>query len=92
VGFVTCVERDFSNRSPFVSQLPRRALEPQPSRQLEGSLANHAAEDAMEMKRRQARQARQRLQFQRIVQVARDVFNRGLNGAGIKGASVRLHL
>src|SRR5262249_48196879 len=69
MGLVARVERDLRDRARAGGELPRRALHPQPPDELERRLADHAAEDAMEMERREACAARQRLQVGRFVEV-----------------------
>jgi hypothetical protein len=91
VRLVAGIECDLGDRLLCVVQSPCRSLQPEPAGQLEWRLANHAAEHAVKMKRRQARHSCQRLQLQRIVEVKRDVFDRSLNGSCVKGAGVRLH-
>jgi hypothetical protein len=92
VRLVTGVESDLGDCPRFVAQPPRRALEPEPPRQFERRLANHPAEDAMEVKGRETREARQCLQFERIVEVLDDVLDCSLHGSHIEGAGVGPHL
>ena len=46
----------------------------------------------MEVIGRQTSDARQCLQFERIVKMLSDVFDGGLNGSNVEGAGVGLHL
>ncbi len=89
---VTGIESDLGDRSLLVAQPPRRSLQPKPAREFERRLADHPAKDAMEVIGRQTRDARQCLQFERIVKMLSDVFDGGLNGSNVEGAGVGLHL
>ena len=91
VRLVTSIESDLGDRSLLVAQPPRCSLQPKPAREFERRLADHPAEDAMEVIG-QTSDARQCLQFERIVKMLSDVFDGGLNGSNVEGAGVGLHL
>src|SRR5262245_5427882 len=92
VCFVTRVERDFSDRAIGIAQPPGGALHAQPPDQLERRLAHHPAKHAMEMERREARAARERLEIERLVQVPGNVLDRALHRVRVERSRIRFHL
>ena len=79
VRFVPGVEGDLGDGAIRLSERPRRSLHPQPSNQLEGCLADYAAKNAMEVKRRQACAAGERVEIERVIEIRGDVLDGALH-------------
>jgi hypothetical protein len=91
VGLVGGVKGDLCDRPIVRQDLPGRPLHPQAPHQLQRRLPHHPAEHAVKVERGHACGRRQRLQFQRLVEVASDGVDRALDGLLVERARLRLH-
>jgi hypothetical protein len=91
VRLVTGIEGDLGDRAVRSRELPGRALEPQAPAHLERRFAGHAAEDPVEVKRRETGSRGERLKLERFIERAGHVLDGPLHGLCVERPGVRLH-